>query len=330
MPDKTPLALIGMTVLKQHLAAIMLGAVALGSLAGIWLISLPSQYSAEATLLYRFGREYYPITPSEVRRNWGENVNITLDNALATEMHILASQNVAAATLATVSSATTSTVAVGDGVSLGQIRNFEGNFKVRRVQGATLLTVTITDTDPAQSSKLLDAFLSAYGTRRNELLHADAQGYFRRQQAVLTDEQASLRTDLVEHKKRVAEIEAGNSISEWSPDKTGPRPELLNSEQLNDELALLDTAISDTEARLKTVGARLFDLDVEQKDWERSRDYTDEVAPNVEVADRPLVTKVAKGSDLVAKTLSAAIAGAFLVWLVLIARATVFSKREEQ
>lgn len=310
------LTMIAVTALRRNLFLILLGSVALGGLAAIQIARTPNLFTAEATLLYRFGREYTPVTPAEVRRNWGENIIISLDNALATELHLLASYEVAAATVAIVNDAVDPGQEADEEQTQGdRTLAFMEQLDLRRVQGATLIAVQIKTKDPVRAEPLLDAFLEAYRQRRDVLFHADAEAYFETRQVALSSEEVLLRDNLARRLAEVRSLEVRNGVTTWSPEDPVSALELENSDGIDAKIAILETAIGDIEARIETVGARLFDLDVERDDWQRSRAFTDIVAPNIEVADRRPVVRDSAGSAATVQILSAALAGAIVFWL---------------
>jgi O-antigen ligase/uncharacterized protein involved in exopolysaccharide biosynthesis len=171
------------------------------------------QSTAESTLLYRFGREYFPVRPGEEHRNWGENVQVSLDAALFTEMHLLRSREVIEATVADVGLDKLSPqrdTALSDiqsrasgfvkGVlSLGGMLDFGPSsdtpkraidpvvaaakdlgerLRIRRVEGAALIAVGIQDADPETAERIITAHVESYLRKRQQLFERDPSKFY--------------------------------------------------------------------------------------------------------------------------------------------------------
>lgn len=171
------------------------------------------QYAAESTLLYRFGREYFPVRPGEEHRNWGENVQVSLDAALFTEMHLLRSREVIEATVANVGldaltkqkeTAATGMHAWASDVakrvrSLGEqvgvqsasdspkrvvdpvvsaAKDLAERLRIRRVEGAALIAVGIQDAEPEVAERIITAHVESYLRKRQQLFERDPSKFY--------------------------------------------------------------------------------------------------------------------------------------------------------
>lgn len=148
---------------------------------GWWQVQTsPRDYQAEETLIYRFGREYFPVTPGEARRDWGENVIVTLDNALFTEMQLLSARDLFTKTADEIwpiagrkrgaNGMPTSTEALASALSRA--------FRVTRVQGATMVEVSARNPDPAVADRMVKLQVENYLAKRKALFETDATAFF--------------------------------------------------------------------------------------------------------------------------------------------------------
>ncbi|WP_201836617.1 O-antigen ligase family protein [Microvirga zambiensis] len=172
-----------------------------------------AQSVAESTLLYRFGREYFPIRPGEERRNWGENVQVSLDAALFTEMHLLRSREVMEATVndvgldkltpsrdtflsgvqSQVSGFVKGMMSLGGLVDFGSssdvpkravdpvvaaAKDLSERLRIRRVEGAALIAVGIQDPDPEVAEKIITAHVESYLRKRQQLFERDPSKFY--------------------------------------------------------------------------------------------------------------------------------------------------------
>ncbi len=295
---------------------ILMGALAFGALTAFQTAQIPAQYSTDSKLMYRFGREYFPITPTEVRRNWGENIIISLDNALATELQLLSSHEVAKMTVDKLGNPSLSLGSAPPAVAMTEaerIAAFSNLLDIRRVQGTTMLGVRLTHPDPKLADQFLQTFLDVYMQRRDMLFHADAAGYFASQQEVLKTKDAAVQAELSRLRDDRSEIEAKADVTEWAPGLP-PKQSSVDMAQITSQLLWLDGLIDQQEKRSEVFRTRLIALEAEQQDWEMSRAYNQMVGPTVEIADRTPAAKISTSTRSIAQILSAAIAGAVLVW----------------
>ncbi|MEJ1939094.1 hypothetical protein WDZ92_53525, partial [Nostoc sp. NIES-2111] len=141
----------------------------------------PRDYASEQTLMYRFGREYFPITPGEMRREWGENVQISLDNALFTEMRLLTAHDLFVSTAASVwpqglPGLRPDAAKPPTATEIAEL--VARRFTVTRVQGASMVTITARDPDPAQADRLVASQVSGYLQRRAALFDQGTAGFY--------------------------------------------------------------------------------------------------------------------------------------------------------
>lgn len=314
--QKRTLQTTAIEALRIGKVPIVMGAFAFGALTAFQTAQIPAQYSTDSTLLYRFGREYFPITPTEVRRNWGENIIISLDNALATELQLLSSHEVAKMTVDKLQNPSLSLGGAQPAVAMTEaerIAAFSNLLDIRRVQGTTMLGVRLTHPDPKIADQFLQTFLDAYMQRRDMLFHADAAAYFASQQAVLKEKDDAVQAELTRLRVERSAVEAKADVTEWMPGLP-PKQTTVDMAQITRELLWLDGLIDQQEERSEVFRTRMIELEAEQQDWEMSRAYNQMVGPTVEIADRRPAAKVSTSARSAAQILSAAIAGAILIW----------------
>lgn len=301
----------------------------------------PPSFAAEQTLLYRFGREYFPVTPGEQRRNWGENVMVSLDSAIFTEMRLLTSNLVfektvrdigpdalrrplpGAANAAPGPEAAPATDPSEAAARLAQeARALGAAFDVSRVQGAALVTVAARNGDPAVADDLVARQVANYLAEREAIFNRDAGAFYAAQIAEtqarqdrlsaqlagLTDG-ADVAEDLAAARTEVARLEAA----------TPPEAAALDAARgRRDRLAALALRIQPIETEIAAAGASLAVLAQERADAELSHAYRREVAPVVEVVDRRTAFGNAVGLSPAVKLPMAGLFGfAFAALLVL-------------
>lgn len=230
----------------------------------------PRDYASEQTLLYRFGREYFPITPGETRREWGENVLISLDNALFTEMRLLTAHDLFASTAA---------IAWPNGLP-GQDRDASKaltateiaelvarKFTVSRVQGAAMVTITARDPDPSRADQLVAGQVEGYLQRRAALFDQSSASFYDQQvkQAFAT------LADLTKQRAAIL-TEFGLSEADALSNAAGP--------------VQLTLALQPIEKQIAAANADLGLLLSEQSAAKVSDAYRKQVTPVVEVVDR--------------------------------------------
>lgn len=246
-------------------------------LAGGWVqvrIVQP-RYAAETTLLYRFGREYFPVTPGEVRRNWGENVPVSLDAALFSEMHLLNSTAMFERTLASVDDQPATGVSAPPPeparVHAQHVEALARAFDIRRVQGAAMVSISVQDPDPARADYLLQTHIETYRGERSRIFDADALGFFDAQIAAAVAEHAALM-----QQRAQSLTDAPRSGAEGA--RVGTTGEASASRTLELQLAPLD-------AQIGAVAENLALLRQERANAALSQQYRDSVAPTFVAVD---------------------------------------------
>lgn len=319
MHDGTPAAMRRLWTGKRSIFPILLAGLLAAGTAYYQTSRTPARYGVEANLLYRFGREYYPITPTEVRRNWGENIILTLDNALATELHLLNSHEVAVATVRSLDDSVDPFIAVpvegAESDEAHKVRAFAEMLNLQRVQGATMLSVEIEGTIPDTLDTLLDAFLDAYMDHREALFHSDMEEYFNKQISSLELELRSFEGEIAELRSLSDQASGRTDV----PDQRAGR--VAEAADERDEAALsvpasVENRLRHLEMRSQAVEERIVEMDGNRSDWRASREYTREVAPTVEVADRTPLARTDGQAETAVRVGAAGLAGGALVWLL--------------
>lgn len=211
------------------------------------------RYKAETTLLYRFGREYFPLEPGEARRNWGENVHVSLDAAVSTEMHLLNSYALYARSL---EAAGPDTTIVDTETLSAQIKAVSAAFQIRRVQGAAMVTISTHDRSAARADQLLKAQVQGYLDLRRRIFEADAVAFYDAKIAAALKEQADL-------------------LAQNAALRQTARPDTVSG-------ALANLRI---DAQIETVKENLKRLRQERGDAALSQSYREEVAKVIETVD---------------------------------------------
>lgn len=257
------------------------------------------EYRAEQTLLYRFGRDYFPITPGEARRDWGENVMVSLDNALFTEMRLLTSHDVFQKTVWSVLPDQLQNSPLSPAERLSQAADgLSRKFAVERVQGATMVTVSASATDPALADRLVDAQVAGYLVERNTLFNHSTLGFYDSQIKASLDNLAKLT------EQRAA------IVAKYKPDDGAAGP---NATAKVVELQPVDTAITSVNANLEL-------LTKERSAAVVSEQYRQDVMPVVKVVDREQAAGNAVGLPPTARvammTAVGLVIGVVLVFLI--------------
>ncbi len=274
----------------------------IGLLAGLLQVKgSPREYAAEQTLLYRFGRDYFPITPGEARRDWGENVMVSLDNALFTEMRLLTSHDLFEKT---VSSVLPYELQGGDSPlppaeRLSKVADvLSRKFAVERVQGATMVTVSASATDPALADRLVDAQVAGYLAERKALFNRSSLDFYDGQIRASLDTLAKLT------------VQRAAIAAKYTPDDGGTGP-IVTAKAV--ELQPVDTAIASVSANLEL-------LTKERSAAVVSEQYRQDVMPVVKVVDREQAAGNAVGLPPVARvammTAVGLVIGVVLVFLL--------------
>lgn len=264
-------------------------------------------YASQATLMYRFGREYFPISPGEQRREWGENIMVSLDAALFTEMRLLTGREVFESAVKEVGEDALRAAGPGDGSpkTFDQlVKQTMAQTDVRRVEGASLVTVSMRGSSPELTDKLLDQQIWSYIAMRQELFDRDPLAFFDRQIEVakaqydtLLAEKGRLQTqysssnyevEWAAAKERLAQLE--RSDVERPGDPTIAR-DLDETRATTDQLSKLWLQLQPLNARLDAANANLAGLETERANAVITRAYRETVSPVIEIVDRTSAAK---------------------------------------
>lgn len=311
----------------------------------------PRTYSSEETLLYRFGREYFPVTPGEQRRNWGENVMVTLDAALFTEMRLITSHKLYEKTLDNVGLDKVAPSAAPGGAAASETpgalskaaSSLASSFDVWRVQGASMVTVSARNSDPAVADALVDAHVKNYLQDRQGLFDRNSTQFFDEQIVRVREEHdtvaaevanlaakagsTDLRSDLAAAQGEIARLEGFEPVAKLDPDYQ------LNLKAAEARLETLNRVVLDLqplETQLAAINTNLATLEDERASAELSQAYRAEVSPVVEVVDH----KSAAGNPIgLAPPVVLAMAGVFglaFACLLVLTVAAVGALRESE
>jgi hypothetical protein len=320
--------------------------VTLASVAAAWAEArrTPPSYAAEQTLLYRFGREYFPVTPGEQRRNWGENVMVSLDSAIFTEMRLLSSTQVFEKTVQDIgpealrrpqpgaANAAPTTGPAEAAALAGDARALGAAFDVSRVQGAALVTVAARNGDPAVADDLVARQVANYLAAREEIFNRDASAFYAARIAEVEARQdrlsaqldgltdgADLAAGLDAARAEVAGLEAASPVDAAALGAARAR---------RDRIAALALRTQPIETEIAAASANLALLLQERADAELSHAYRREVAPVVEVVDRRTAFGNAVGLSPTVKLPMAGIFGFAFAALLVLALAALNVARE--
>jgi O-antigen ligase/uncharacterized protein involved in exopolysaccharide biosynthesis len=199
---------------------------------GVYAFLGAKTYQAEASLFYRFGRDYNPVSPGEQHRTWAESIPITLEVALNTEIRLIQSRKVLETVAANWVRGSTPDPAGGGflslfrrmagymqdqaagvrepdvvdelGVKVDELRNM---LHVRRAAGSLVVTVAARHSDPSAAQQLVAAIVETYLVQRKEFFSADGPRFFREQ-----IEHAEKR--LREANAEMADMERGGTLDQ--------------------------------------------------------------------------------------------------------------------
>lgn len=300
--------------------------VLVGALVGAaaWLADAlqPRKFESTQTLLYRFGRDYFPISPGEQRRNWGENVNVTLDAAIFSEMRLLSSHELFERTLAKVDRdmvaerpeipglANDILTAIrsafpGDPTppspreqARREVRALAKQFVIVRAQGASIVDVSARHALPEVADRLVATHVAVYMDRRRDLFERDASDFFQRQIEVGRDEYNSLLADrdgllrdfgisdidvaLRVARDRLARVETALIANAGNIRLQGEASEARATMARMNELSDL---LAPLNGRIAAAAANVAALEQERANWALTRAYGATVAPTVEIID---------------------------------------------
>lgn len=120
-------------------------------------------YEAEASLVFRFGKEYFPVNAA-IHTWQGEPIRVFVDEAIHTEMEILGSRRVLHATLLSLPE---------ESQSVGEADFFEAIQKsigIKKIEGSYVVKVSYRSESPQASEIFLTAFISSYFASRDAIL----------------------------------------------------------------------------------------------------------------------------------------------------------------
>lgn len=252
----------------------------------------PRAYAAQESLLYRFGRDYFPVTPGEARRNWGENVTLSLDNALFTEMQLLQAHRLLERAADVVWPPAQRKVDANGHIPTTQdlADRLAARLQVTRVQGASMIRVTARDADPAVADRAVRAQVAAYLAERQRLFDGGAQGFY---DGRIADDLARL-ADLTRQQARISAMP-----------ETGPSAATAR-----------EIALQPINAAMAEVRKDLSLLVQERAAAAVSNAYRRQVAPAVEVVDHRPAAGNPVGMSPVLRLTLAGMAGAVLGALI--------------
>ncbi|WP_158243199.1 O-antigen ligase family protein [Acidimangrovimonas sediminis] len=315
---------------------------------GLWQVNrTPRSFEAQTTLIYRFGREYFPVAPGEQRRDWGANVMMTLDNALFTEMRLLTAHDLYVQTAATVwpsgdlgagdaptadksadkamETATNTAANTAAGMPKRMTADQVSDaFRVTRVQGATMVTVSARSVDPAVADLLLNTQVAAYLDRRRSLFEQDSQGFFDGRIADLRTKLAALSRE----RETLLRTAAPGTAAEVRLQKisNGTTEDAAPQSKGDDAGALARTlALQPVETRISELNNSLSLLVKERDARMIESAFRKEVSPVVEVADERPAEGNPVGPSAALRIATSAVASA-VVAALLILLFTIFAR----
>lgn len=254
---------------------IILFAIAGTVLAGLNVATSPRQYLAESTLLYRFGREYSPVVPGEQGRNWGESIQVSLDTALFTEMRLLKDGDVLKEVVVSIrpDQLTPKTRVAIPG--LAEVATAAGwvtprdahrshddeiatatqvlaaTLMIRRIEGATMLTVGFRHPDPLIAERVVDAVVAAYRAKRRALFNRNAADFYAGQ---IDDVQAQLTA---------IQAEKTSLLNAWGVTEVGTEQSISIERLLRlEQQATLRPTNEELSGRIAATRQMIVDLDV--------------------------------------------------------------------
>jgi uncharacterized protein involved in exopolysaccharide biosynthesis len=282
----------------------------------------PRQFESRQTLLFRFGRDYFPVSPGEQRRNWGENVNVTLDAAIFTEMRLLSSHALFARTLAKVgpevferrppvNRVATSIASFFEGMTAKepsersektqqerQLRALAESFEVRRAQGAAIVDVVAQHPLYEVADILAATHVAVYFDKRRELFDRDAADFFDRQIGIGRQEYDTLlvEREALMREYGVSDLQVALDVARqrlsrvetaliFDPEDGRSRREASAAQDAVRRLNELKDLLIPLDGRIAAAGSNIATLEQERANWSLKRGFGEDVAPTVEVID---------------------------------------------
>ena len=341
--------------------------VAVLSGAAAWLISSysPRDYRSEKTLLYRFGREYFPVSPGEQRRNWGENVIISLDAAIFTEVRLLSSHTLLEKTidrlgLETIQTKPPAPTLLGFVRNLGGLLQKSGNetsssyppevvqaqavqaaasaFSIQRVEGSALVSVSAVHPMPDVADRLVKEHVETYLAWRRNLFDRNATEFFtteldraREELAALVAQRKRLMRQYevvdVETELRVAQVWLGENERALVADPSNARLQAAAEKSRKEvtQISELRSAIVPLDERIKAAATNIASLEQERASWALTRTYSATVAPTVSIIDDRTAWNNPVGLSSKVKIAIATIMGGMIASLAILMTALISS-----
>ena len=343
MQSDTQATLIVASALRRWIWLILLVAVISAGIGWFQQTRTPRNFEAETALLYRFGREYFPISPGEQRRNWGENVMVSLDAAIFTEMRLLSSHQLFERTLDKIGVAelerrpapnpiavkiaallpfgADEDVQTSEHQRLAAVRDLAESFDITRVQGAALVQVAARHPVPEVADRIVTAHIEAYLEWRSELFDRDASAYFESQLARAREEHGALLgarrvvvqeygifDATVERELARQELAEAERLLLENPDDVEWSQTAMEARANLQQVDLFERITEPLDARIRAVLDNIAALEAEEANWRLTRDFSETVAPVVAVIDERTATDNAIG---LSPKVSTVLAGAF-------------------
>jgi uncharacterized protein involved in exopolysaccharide biosynthesis len=318
-----------LTVVRQALRVLWRWSLPIALVAAVagavtWYVEArsPRQFESRQTLLFRFGRDYFPVSPGEQRRNWGENVNVTLDAAIFTEMRLLSSHALFARTLDAVGpdvfesrppsdglagsiasvmeGASPEEPADADGKALQErrLRAIVETFNIERAQGAAIVDVVARHPLYDVADLLAATHVDVYFDKRRELFDRDAEAFFDKQiaggreeyDALLAEREALMRDFEVSDldvaldvaRQRLSRAEIALVLN---PENSRGQGEAAAARGAVRRLNELRDLLIPMDGRIASAASNISTLEQERANWSLKRDFNEDVAPTVEVID---------------------------------------------
>ncbi|MDJ0638048.1 MAG: hypothetical protein QNJ20_04380 [Paracoccaceae bacterium] len=317
--------------LRRWMWLILVAAMVAAGMGGAYQVQSPRQFEADTALLYRFGREYFPVAPGEQPRNWSENVRITLDSAIFTEMRILSSHQVFERTLerlGDVELLPASQPAGDEAPTSARVRDLVEAVHISRFQGASIVHVSAKHPDSDVADRIVSTHIDTYLEWRDELLDRDATAYFENQLNAAREEHQTLIAvrKQIEDEYGIFDATIESDIA-WQ-DLSEAESQLLQNPgnvQLTEAVRsardrvkrvdLFRTITEPLDRRIALAVERQLTLEVEETNWTLTRDFSKKVAPVVSVIDQRTATENPVGMSPGVAAAIAGLLGAILAGL---------------
>lgn len=172
----------------RHWLVLLTGAFICGAVVFGLAAQRPVLHQADSSLIFRFGREYLPSNAAI--NSWqGEPVRVAIDEAIHTEMEILGSRRVLAATLKSFP---------GEqdlAEEIGLAKYSADRLSVKRVEGTYLVKVAYQHAERGMTEAFVNVLLGNYLTARANLLANDPSQTLREAEIAAAADLARLREE---------------------------------------------------------------------------------------------------------------------------------------